>query len=123
MITRLRHGSGGHVDALVIGGGPAGSAAELGRHVGLIPYRPSGTGMLVKALGKALKPDIFAYLLASHGVICAAATLEGTADMVRRIEAAAAIHLRTRIERNGLADSAVQQMIAETLEQAVTQGA
>ena len=102
---------------------PAGNPAELSRHVGLIPYRPSGTGMLVKALGKALKPDIFAYLLASHGVICAAATLEGTADMVRRIEAAAAIHLRTRIERNGLADSAVQRMIADTLEQAVTQGA
>ena len=29
MITRLRHGSGGHVDALVIGGGPAGSAAAV----------------------------------------------------------------------------------------------
>jgi len=102
---------------------PHDSSPELGRHIGLIPYRPSGTGMLVKALGKALKPDIFAYLLASHGVICAAATLEAAADTVRRIEAASAIHLRTRIERNGLADSAVQQMIAETLEQAVTQGA
>lgn len=102
---------------------PAGSSQELGRHVGLVPYRPSGTGMLVKALGKALKPDIFAYLLASHGVICAAPTLEGTADMARRIEAAAAIHLRTCIERNGLVDSAVRQMIAETLDKAVTQGA
>ena len=102
---------------------PAGSPAEFGRHIGLIPYRPSGTGMLVKALAKALKPDVFAYLLASHGVICTAASLEDAALMIRRIEAAAAIHLRTRIERNGSTDSTVRQMIAETLAKAVTQGA
>lgn len=102
---------------------PQGSPLELGRHVGLIPYRPSGTGMLVKALGKTLEPDVFAYLLASHGVICTVASLEGATDMVRRIEAAAAIHLRKRIERNAPADSAIRQMIAETLDTAVTQGA
>jgi L-fuculose-phosphate aldolase len=102
---------------------PAGSPPVLGKHIGLVPYRPSGTSMLVKALGKALEPDIFAYLLASHGVICAAATLEDAADMVRRIEAAAAIHLRTRIERNGPADGALRQMIAETFDKAAAQGA
>jgi len=102
---------------------PAGSPAGLGRHVGLIPYRPSGTGMLVKALGKALKPDIFAYLLASHGVICTAKDLDAAAQMVRHIEAAAALHLRTRIERNGSTDSIIRQKIAETLDKAVTLGA
>lgn len=102
---------------------PAGSPSALGRHVGLIPYRPSGTGMLAKALDKALRPDIFAYLLASHGVIGAAVTLQDAAEMVRRIESAAALHLRARIERNGPADSAFRTMIAETLDRAVTQGA
>lgn len=102
---------------------PEASPSTLGRHIGLIPYRPSGTGMLATALRKALRPDVYAYLLASHGVICAAATLGDATGMVRRIEAAAAIHLRTRIERNGLADSALQHMIAETLDRAVTQGA
>jgi L-fuculose-phosphate aldolase len=102
---------------------PDGSPPELGRHIGLVPYRPSGTGMLVKALGKALKPDVFAYLLASHGVICSVASLEGATDTVRRIEAAAANHLRNRIERNAPTDSAIRQMIAETLDTAVTQGA
>ena len=102
---------------------PAGSPPPLGRHIGLVPYRPSGTGMLARALGKALEPDIFAYLLASHGVICAATTLEDAADMVRRIEAAAALHLRARIERNGPGDDALRQMIAETLDKAKTQGA
>lgn len=102
---------------------PDGSPVALGRRVGLIPYRPSGTGMLAKTLGKALRPDIYAYLLASHGVICAAANLEDAADMVRRIEAAAAIHLRTRIERHGPADSAIRQIIAGALDSAATQGA
>jgi L-fuculose-phosphate aldolase len=102
---------------------PAGGPAGLGRHIGLIPYRPSGTGMLVKVLGKALRPDVYAYLLASHGVICNAAALDAAADLVRRIEAAAANFLRTCIERNGVADSELQQMIAETLDQAIAQGA
>lgn len=102
---------------------PAGSPPVLGRHIGLVPYRPSGTGMLVRALGKALEPDIFAYLLASHGVICATATLEDAADAARRIEAAAAHHLQARIERNGPADGTIWQMIAETLDKAESQGA
>lgn len=102
---------------------PAGSSSDLGPHIGLIPYRPSGTGMLAKVLGRALRLDVYAYLLASHGVICTAATLEAAADLVRRIEAAAANSLRTRIERNGPADSALQHMIAETLDRAMAQGA
>jgi L-fuculose-phosphate aldolase len=102
---------------------PDGSPPEFGRHIGLIPYRPSGTGMLVKALGKALRPDIYAYLLASHGVICTVTNLEDASGMVRRIEAAAASYLRTRIDHNGSTDSAVRQMIAETLTKAETQGA
>lgn len=102
---------------------PDGSPPALGRHVGLIPYRPSGTSMLAKALGKALRPDIHAYLLASHGVICTAASLEDAADMVRRIEAAAAIRLRKSIERHGPADSALRRIIAGTLDRATNQGA
>ncbi|MGV3551664.1 class II aldolase/adducin family protein [Rhizobium sp.] len=102
---------------------PVSSAGDLGRQIGLIPYRPSGTGMLVKALGKALKPDVHAYLLASHGVICTVKSLDDAVDMVRRIEAAAALHLQARIQRNGSTDSAVRQMIATTLAKAATQGA
>lgn len=96
---------------------------ELGRQVGLVPYRPSGTGMLAKALGKALKPDTFAYLLASHGVICAATDLESAAVMARWIEAAAATHLLKRIEHAGSCDGVLRQLITETLGRAVTLGA
>lgn len=102
---------------------PAGVDRDgMGRHVGLIPYRPSGTGMLVKALGKALRPDTFAYLLASHGVICTAIDLERAADMVRQIEAAAATCLRKRIESKRPADHHIQQLITGALEKAVIEG-
>ncbi|GGA87085.1 fuculose phosphate aldolase [Brucella endophytica] len=94
----------------------------LGRHVALIPYRPSGTGMLVKALTKALRPDVFAYLLASHGVICAGTDLSAAADMIRKIEAAAAHHLRERIRHRTDLDTRLQAFVLDTLEKAQIQG-
>lgn len=101
---------------------PVGSPSELGRYIGLVPYRPSGTGMLVKALGKSLRLDVYAYLLASHGVIYTTTSLDDAASMASRIEAAAAIHLHTRIDQNGPAAS-LRPMIAATLDKAVTSGA
>lgn len=101
---------------------PVGSPSEFGRHIGLVPYRPSGTSMLVKALGKSLRQDIYAYLLASHGVIYTTTNLDDAAAMASRIEAAAAIHLRTRIDQNGPA-VALRHMIAATLDKAVNSGA
>jgi len=100
---------------------PVPAAPELGRYIGLIPYRPSGTSMLAKALGKALRPDIFAYLLASHGVICAATSLEGAAEMAGRIEWASIAHLRGHIERTGLSDSVLRQLITKTLDNPIIQ--
>jgi L-fuculose-phosphate aldolase len=97
--------------------------ATLGSHVALVPYRPSGTGMLVKALAKALRPDVFAYLLASHGVICVGADLKAAIDMVRRIEAAAAIYLRERISKNIDLDPQLQAFLVETLDKAEMKGA
>ncbi|WP_420962974.1 class II aldolase/adducin family protein [Brucella sp. IR073] len=103
---------------------PAGSGlAMLGSHIAIIPYRPSGTGMLVKALAKALKPDIYAYLLASHGVICAGADLKAATDMIRKIEAAAAIYLRERIRKNLNLDPQLQAFILDTLDKADLKGA
>jgi L-fuculose-phosphate aldolase len=103
---------------------PAGSdLSELGSHVALVPYRPSGTGMLAKALERTLKPDLYAFLLASHGVICSAANLRAAADMARRIEAAAAIFLRERIEKRVNLDQQLQRLIVNTLNKAETKGA
>lgn len=103
---------------------PKGSDLKtLGPHVGLIPYKPSGTGMLAKAFAKALRPDVFAYLLASHGVICAGADLKTATDMIRKIEAASAIHLRDRIKKRVNLDKHLQAFILNILDRAETKGA
>ncbi len=95
----------------------------LGPHVAMIPYRPSGTGMLASAFEKALKPGIYAYLLASHGTICAAADLKSAADMIRKIEAAASIYLRDSIARRANLDKQLLALVSGALEKAVTKGA
>lgn len=101
---------------------PGSDLSVLGRQIALVPYRPSGTGMLVRALRKALTPDTFAYLLASHGVICAAADLPGAAEMVRAIEAASAHFLRKRIEGRADLDGRLRSLIMNTLTTAESQG-
>lgn len=97
--------------------------AALGPHVGLVPYRPSGTGMLVKAFARVLRPDVFAYLLANHGVICAGTDLRATAGIVRSVEAAAAIHLRDRIEKRADLDRQLRALVLGALDKAETKGA
>ncbi|PYE86581.1 class II aldolase/adducin family protein [Phyllobacterium leguminum] len=99
------------------GEGQSGIAA-LGSHVARVPYRPSGTGMLVKALANALRPDVFAYLLASHGIICAGTDLKTATGMIREIEASAAAYLRGRILKNINLDSQLQAFIMDALEKA-----
>ncbi|MDO6965992.1 class II aldolase/adducin family protein [Rhizobium alvei] len=103
---------------------PTGSDfSALGAHVALVGYRPSGTGMLAKLFAKSLKADIYAYLLASHGVICAGENLAVAVDMIRKVEAAAAIHLKTSIEKRTNLDSELRTFLLNVLEKAETKGA
>ncbi|MBV8665735.1 MAG: class II aldolase/adducin family protein [Burkholderiaceae bacterium] len=69
----------------------------LGDKVAIVPYAPSGTGMLVKAFARRLQDDLQAYLLKNHGVICCAPTMSDAIANVSRIERAAAAFLRQRI--------------------------
>jgi len=55
----------------------------LGPWVASVGYAPSGTRWLASKLEKAIRPDINAYLLRNHGVVCCGPTLEET---VRRVE-------------------------------------
>lgn len=97
--------------------------AALGAHVAVVPYRPSGTGMLAKAFRKALRPGVFAYLMASHGVICSAADLAGALAMIRKIDAAAAQFMRERIAARTSLDTQLQAFVLKTLEKATLKGA
>ena len=70
----------------------------LGEKVAIVPYAPSGTWFLVSNFKKCLRADVHAYLLKNHGVICAAADLNGAIANISRIEEAAAHFLRAQIE-------------------------
>jgi L-fuculose-phosphate aldolase len=70
--------------------------ATLGPCVEIVGYAPSGTGLLVRALRRRLRPEVNAYLLRNHGLICTAASLAQAVGLVARIERAAAVFLLRR---------------------------
>jgi L-fuculose-phosphate aldolase len=77
----------------------AADVAALGSEVAIVGYAPSGTGMLVSALRRRLKPGVNAYLLRNHGLICAAPGLAEAVNHVARIESAAAAFLERHAAR------------------------
>lgn len=95
---------------------PGTDLALYGTQVGLVPYRPSGTGLLVKALVRSLRPDLHAFLLASHGVICAAPSLADAAAMVAEVEASAAAHLRAAIAARPGLDAGLRELALTCLD-------
>lgn len=82
----------------------------LGERVAIVPYAPSGTGMLVRALGRRLRADLHGYLLKNHGVICTAPNMTEAIAHVGRIESAAALFLRQRIAAANTAPATVRHM-------------
>ena len=65
----------------------------LGRRVRVVPYRPSGTALLVRALGTRLGDHSNAYLLKSHGALCLGQTMERAVHNVELLEKCAAVYL------------------------------
>src|SRR5450830_1754725 len=56
----------------------------LGDCIPLVGYAPSGTAWLAKKLATSLRPDVNAYLMRNHGVLCCGTTIDSE---VRAIEA------------------------------------
>ena len=67
----------------------------LGRSVEIVPYRPSGTGMLVKQVAKTVKNNHNAYIMKNHGALCLGPTPERTYHNVLLLEKAALSYLLT----------------------------
>lgn len=61
----------------------------LGRSVDIIPYAPSGTGMLVKQVRKSVQNHHNAYILKNHGALCLGSTPERAFHNVLLLEKAA----------------------------------
>lgn len=71
--------------------------AILGPKVAFVRYAPSGTTWLASKLGKTLRPEINAYLMRNHGVVCCGPTLGETVTRVEALEAACANFFRSAI--------------------------
>ncbi|RDJ00132.1 class II aldolase/adducin family protein [Dyella solisilvae] len=88
----------------------------LGPEVPLVGYAPSGTSWLSGKLARALRPDINAYLLRTHGAICCGDTLETTLQALVALESQALQCLRGRIAERlatqRTPDKALQRLLA-----------
>ena len=65
----------------------------LGPTVPIVGYAPSGTGWLSAKLGRALRPELNAYLMLNHGVLCCGTSTESAVQAVEALEALARQHL------------------------------
>jgi L-fuculose-phosphate aldolase len=87
--------------------------AILGAKAEFVNYAPSGTTWLAAKLGKALKPDINAYLMRNHGVVCCGPTLAETIKRLEALEVACADFFRNEI--NGRTKQDAEPSSAEIL--------
>jgi len=71
----------------------------IGDRIDIVPYAPSGTWMLVRALKRRLKREVHAYLLRNHGLICCGTTLEEALSRTEVVERVAAGFLHDVIEQ------------------------
>lgn len=71
--------------------------AILGSKAALVGYAPSGTSWLASKLRKTLRPEINAYLMRNHGVVCCGPTLTETITRLETLELACATFFRDAI--------------------------
>lgn len=71
--------------------------AVLGRKAVCVGYAPSGTIWLASKLRKSLRPDVNAYLLRNHGVVCCGTSLEEAVTRVEALETACGEFFRNAI--------------------------
>jgi L-fuculose-phosphate aldolase len=86
--------------------------ALLGANVPVVGYAPSGTSWLSNKLRRALRPDVNAYLLRTHGAICCGVSIESALQAIVALEALAQEHLRARIAARAPTHVALQRLLA-----------
>jgi L-fuculose-phosphate aldolase len=81
---------------------------HLGRCLPMVGYAPSGTALLASAFGRRIRPDIQAYLLRNHGLVCAGADLGAAVANTARVERICADFLRAAIHTTGTGSQAAR---------------
>ncbi len=74
-----------------------GARACLGPRVPIVGYMPSGTSLLARLLGRAVRPDCNAYLMRNHGALCCGPDVAHATRAVELLERLACERLRQRI--------------------------
>jgi L-fuculose-phosphate aldolase len=85
---------------------------HLGPQLALVPYGPSGTFLLSRAFGRRIRPDLNAYLLRNHGLVCAGGDLAAAVANAARVERICAGFLRDAIQMTGTGSPAARFALA-----------
>ena len=84
----------------------------LGLSIKAIPYAPSGTNLLVRALSHRLSHSVNAYLLCNHGLICSGSTLSQAIEIADQAEQVARRFLLGAIAHAASGDLALEALEA-----------
>ncbi|MRV70438.1 class II aldolase/adducin family protein [Duganella sp. FT92W] len=77
--------------------------ARSGDGVPMVGYMPSGSGLLTRLVGRAVRPGVNAYLMRNHGVICCGVSVEAAVAAVDDLERLARRQLAHRISQRAAA--------------------
>jgi L-fuculose-phosphate aldolase len=83
----------------------------IGPHVPLIGYMPSGTGLLAAMVGRAIRPELNAYLMRNHGVLCCGSNIAAALQAVEDLESVARTHLTQRIQARAAREPLLQRAL------------
>ena len=93
----------------------------LGDVVPCAGYAPSGTSWLAGKVAKKVQPDVHAYLMRNHGVVCVGATLETAIERVSVLEQACAEFFSQQLALNSNVPEGVAAAIRNKLTAVQTQ--
>lgn len=92
---------------------PAGPLRQtLGPRVPVVGYASSGTGWLSSKLARTLRPDMNAYLMLNHGVLCCGAGIAQAVQAVEDLESLARAQLMQRIHQQAGQDPSRRDALA-----------
>ena len=80
--------------------------ASLGSRVPVAGYAPSGSAWLSAKLARKVAPDVNAYLMLNHGILCCGRDSAAAMQAVDDLENLARAHLRSRITARAAVDTA-----------------
>jgi L-fuculose-phosphate aldolase len=85
--------------------------AQLGERAAYVGYAPSGTSWLAWRLKQAIRPEIHAYLMRNHGVVCCGATMRQAINRVEALEQVSANFFLDAIHSRGSIPQGIQSLL------------